>query len=367
MDVMARIEDFLKNKGILAYREALLRWYGPYGRDLPWRRDFRSTGDPYPVWVSEIMLQQTQIAAVMPAYDRFMLRFPSVVALAHASVEEVCEACHGLGYYRRFRFMHETARALASHQDELPVRWPQSYAAWRELKGIGAYSAAAIASIVLGAPHAVVDGNVERIFCRLLDIRLATKDPALGAPFADLAARLLVAEGGRMGDGKTTYFGDYNQALMELGQRVCTRRSPACDLCPLHDFCAARARGSQHLAPAAREPQKVLPMTVDLFIKQDSVGRIALVMRDETSRFLKQSLGFPWRIGEGPRQEDGSGRSSPQGFRHAITHHRLDVRVQLGGDRLPRGAVRWVARGEVSDLLVASLDRKAWRLAEPLL
>ncbi|HXG60332.1 MAG TPA: NUDIX domain-containing protein, partial [Planctomycetota bacterium] len=180
-------------------RTARLRaWFRRAARDLPWRR----TKHPYAIWVSEVMLQQTQVATVVPYYERWMKRFPTVRALARASLDEVLKVWEGLGYYARARNLHRAARGMR--------RWPRTAAEWRRVPGVGAYTAAAIASIAYGERAAVFDGNVRRVLSRLEGRDVAAPPPV---PRGDP--------------------GEFNQALMELGQRICTPRAPRCGECPL--------------------------------------------------------------------------------------------------------------------------------------
>ncbi len=205
----------------------LVDWYRRHRRDLPWRR----TRDPYAVWVSEVMLQQTQVATVLPYFERWMQRFPTLPVLAAASEHDVLRAWEGLGYYSRARRLLAGARSVVErHAGELP----DDVERLRALPGIGAYSAGAIASIGFGRREPVVDGNVARVFCRLFELR---GDPARAPLQRELwrIARELVPE-----DAPS----DHNQALMELGATTCTPRAPRCDACPLESACAARASGS---------------------------------------------------------------------------------------------------------------------------
>lgn len=206
-----------------AFRRALLDWYGENQRDLPWRR----TRDPYAIWVSEIMLQQTRVDQVRPYYDRFMDRFPTVKHLDKASLEDVLKTWEGMGYYARARNLHRAARRVV---DEHGGQIPEDPARISDLPGIGPYTAAAISSIAFGRDCPVVDGNVVRVLCRLFHL---TDDPAASAArkrLDDLAGRLLVR--GRAGD--------FNQAMMELGATICAPRKPRCGECPVNPFCDAR-------------------------------------------------------------------------------------------------------------------------------
>ena len=215
---------------------ALLAWYRANRRALPWRE----SGDPYRVLVSEIMLQQTRVETVLSYYERFISAFPDVETLAAAPIEEVLAKWSGLGYYSRARRLHAAARAIVERGD-----FPRTEAELLELPGVGAYTAAAIASIAFGEPVAVVDGNVERVIARLLALDV---DPAQGRArrlVRETASRLLVRDAA----------GDSNQALMELGAVICLPRRPRCLVCPLLDGCAARASGRTEELPV-RAPRR---------------------------------------------------------------------------------------------------------------
>ena len=206
--------------------EPLLAWSVACRRDLPWRR----TRDPYAIWVSEVMLQQTQVSTVLPYFARFMQRFPDVATLARASEDDVLHAWQGLGYYSRARSLRRAARMVL---DEHDGKVPGTFATLRTLSGVGPYTAGAIASIAFGERVPVVDGNVVRVLCRLFALR---GDPArmpLKHQLSETAAGLV----------PTTRAGDYNQALMELGATVCSPRRPDCTACPLAARCEARRRG----------------------------------------------------------------------------------------------------------------------------
>jgi A/G-specific adenine glycosylase len=215
-----------------ALRSAILRWYRRNRRDLPWRR----SRDPYAIWVSEIMLQQTRVETVIPYYDRFLERFPTVEALAGARAEQVAAAWSGLGYYGRARSLHAAASIVAR---EHAGRLPDSTDALRALPGIGAYTAAAIASVAHGRPAAAVDGNVIRVLARIAGLQRRRDDPALRRAIDGMAEDL--ARGASPGD--------WTQALMELGALVCTPRAPRCESCPAAARCAARDSGDPAAYP----------------------------------------------------------------------------------------------------------------------
>ena len=213
-------------------QSALLRWYARHKRDLPWRR--RPT--PYTTWIAEAMLQQTQVAAVIPYYRRFLKLFPSIKALAEAGEHDVLKAWEGLGYYSRCRNLHKAARLIRS---ELGGRFPRTLDGLIALPGVGRYTAGAIASIAMGQDAAVVDGNVIRVFARLLDYRGDVTKPRVRSMFWQVAAELLPP--GRAGD--------FNQALMDLGATVCKPRSADCARCPVRGDCCAFAANTQDSLP----------------------------------------------------------------------------------------------------------------------
>jgi A/G-specific adenine glycosylase len=214
-----------------SFRRALLSWYDQHRRDLPWRRDH----DPYGIWISEIMLQQTRVAAVLDRYARFMLRFPTVQVLAAARESSVLAAWSGLGYYHRARRMHNAAKIIAGERGGV---FPRSSEEWLELPGIGRYTAGAVASIAFDEPVAVVDGNVERVLQRICG-------DATGKEVAWQRAESLL-------DRERP--GDFNQAMMELGATVCTPRTPHCLICPVHSLCVTR--GVETARPQATRKNK---------------------------------------------------------------------------------------------------------------
>jgi len=233
---------------VRSFRRALLAWYDQHRRDLPWRRD--RDPDPYRVWVSEIMLQQTRVAAVIDHYARFLQRFPTVQALASAREASVLAIWSGLGYYHRARRMHRAAKVIAR---ERGGRFPQTVEEWITLPGIGRYTAAAIASIAFGEAVAVVDGNVERVIERLFGTQVGPKD----------GRTLRQAQGRLWGTWQQAEAlldrarpGDFNQAMMELGATICTPRAPQCRLCPLNAFC--QSRGETKLNPQAARKRKAI-------------------------------------------------------------------------------------------------------------
>ena len=319
--------------------DVLLTWYAAHRRDLPWRL----SRDPYRIWVSEVMLQQTQVSTVIPYYRRFLARFPTVCALAAASLDEILALWEGLGYYARARNLHAAANAVcARHCGRLPT----SYGDLMALPGIGEYIGGAIASIAFGEDVPAIDGNVTRVLCRLFDYE--------GDPTRASGKRALrgYAEG-TLPHGRT---GDFNQAMIELGAMICIPRSPLCLECPLQAFCLARARGMQAQRPVRRKRRRV-PLRH---------WAVALIERDGhqlvVRRLPEGLLGGLWELPGGPvgegagraealrdRLRDGLGVLASVGehlasLNHAYTHFSIAVRVyRCAVDRKPQPAGPWDA------------------------
>ena len=242
-------------------RRALHAWYRRAKRDLPWRR----TRDPYAIWVSEIMLQQTRVDVVAPYYERFLQRFPDVTTLARAPIENVLQAWAGLGYYRRARHLHAAAqRVVAEHGG----RVPDAPGALEALPGIGRYTAGAVRSIAFGEPAPILDGNVTRVFARLYGLDA----PAESAPLRTHLWKIAAAWASGVSPSET------NQGLMELGATVCTAVAPACGSCPLEDACVARRTGRTALLPRPRQrpPTRRVAMVAAILQRRD---RVLLVQR----------------------------------------------------------------------------------------
>ena len=304
----------------------LLDWYDRHARALPWRVAPGSGGvaDPYRVWLSEVMLQQTTVAAVRPYFERFTARWPTVEALAGAPDAEVMAEWAGLGYYARARNLLACARAVAARGG-----FPATEAELRTLPGIGAYTAAAVAAIAFGERAVVVDGNVERVMARVFDV--ATPLPAARPEIHAHAASLTPSHRP----------GDYAQAVMDLGATLCTPRRPACVLCPWRDGCLARLRGVQEARPV-KPPKKAVPQRRGVaYAGRREDGAWLLETRDEGG-MLGGMLGFPgsaWDRGEEEAPPPAPGRwvflNEPA--RHGFSHFGLTLRV--GVARLPLGTV----------------------------
>lgn len=302
----------------------LLAWYDRHRRVLPWRALPGERPDAYRVWVSEIMLQQTTIAAVKPYFERFMARFPTVEALAAAPSESVMQAWAGLGYYSRARNLHACAKAVA---DQHGGRFPDTEQELRVLPGIGAYTAGAVASIAFNRPAAAVDGNVERVITRLFAI--AEEVPGAKPLIREQVLALLPQ--GRPGD--------FAQALMDLGATICTPRSPACGLCPWREPCRARIEGTQETFPrkAAKKTGKTRYGAAFVAMREDG----AVLVRTRPAKGLLGGMvevpGSDWRADY--RQDDAlqdapvpaRWRRLTVPVRHVFTHFPLELTVFAAG------------------------------------
>ncbi len=281
----------------------LISWYAKHQRDLPWRRDAR---DPYRVWVSEALLQQTQVATVIPYYARFIARFPSLRTLAAAPLDDVLKAWEGAGYYARARNLHRAAQEIVAR---FGGRIPQRVDELLTLPGIGRYTAGAIASIAFNRDAPVLDGNVTRVLCRYFNLAADPKGASAQKELWQLAEALLPR-------GKA---GKFNQALMDLGATVCTPRSPACGVCPLQRGCAARRLGIQAQLPA-KPKKKTLPhhqVAVGVIWKR---GKILIA-----KRFARDLLGGLWEFPGGHQEK---GESLAQCVRREV-HEELGIAVKV--------------------------------------
>jgi A/G-specific adenine glycosylase len=260
-----------------AFRRRLLAWYRREKRDLDWRR----TRDPYAIWISEIMLQQTRVAAVIPYYRRFLARFPTVRHLARARSDIVLRHWAGLGYYSRARNLHRAAKEIvARHGGAFPRGLDDALA----LPGIGRYTAAAVLSIAYDQPLAVLDGNVARVLARLGAVRGDLRQPAIWRSLA-AGADALLASGAAS---------DWNQAMMELGATICTPQTPRCDKCPVERWCRARALGIAEELPAARVKSKTQRVTLAAAVLLDPQGRTLLVRQtDDAGALFSRMWQFP--------------------------------------------------------------------------
>lgn len=337
---------------------ALLRWYARHARRLPWR----GRKDPYAVWVSEIMLQQTRVEAVVPYYRRWMRRFPRLVDLAAATADEVLQAWEGLGYYRRALNLLKAAQLLVGRGDG---RLPRTAVELEKLPGVGRYTAAAIAALTFGQDEIALDGNLQRVLSRLLDLRV---DPRTrpGERRIRAYARTLLPR------GKAAAF---NQALMDLGAMVCQPRGPHCAACPLLSGCLAFARGTQDSRPVRKRRAQIPHWIVGAAVLQRK-GSVLIARRPEGSL-----LGGLWEFPGGKREpgetlsacirrelKEEIGISVRVGptlgvFRHAYSHYRVTVHAFActpAGGRLrarEHSAVRWVRPETLAEFPMGKVDR----------
>jgi A/G-specific adenine glycosylase len=321
----------------LSIQAELLDWFDAHRRDLPWRH----TNDPYAIWVSEVMLQQTQVATVIPYFERWMRRFPTVCELAQASESEVLEHWQGLGYYRRARGLLAGARQIALEG------LPRTAAEWVRLPGIGRYTAGAIASIAFGETVPLVDGNVERVYARL------SADGAVDAALHKSAWQWAADAVDRNRPG------DWNQALMELGATVCKPVAPICNTCPIASFCAAFGAGIQNElpTPTPKTPTKRLTHHVWIPVCEGRYGirqipegqwwagmwefpRSELV--EELAELMPDS--FPVHIGS---------------FSHSVTTHRIRVHVSTVRLESPLAMMKWAEMRELESLPMPAPQRRA--------
>jgi A/G-specific adenine glycosylase len=331
---------------IAALRVRLLEWYMRHRRTLPWRQN----SDPYSIWVSEIMLQQTRVAVVVDRYQKFMERFPTLIALALAPEQDVLAQWSGLGYYRRARMLHKAAQAVAG---ELRGEMPGTAEGLRELPGIGSYTAAAIASIAYGEQVAVVDGNVERVLCRLEGWdgggRAAAK-----RRIENLSAELV----------DPSQPGDFNQAMMELGATVCLPRNPQCLVCPLNAEC--KTRGEHKTEPRARmtscEVGYALVVRMGSWPDDGSGedgGEVLLEQRAARQTVMPGLWELP-----ALRDVDVAEENLRLTVRHAIMQVNYTVRIRAAGEEevelltVVGGERRWVALDDAAGMALTGLTRK---------
>lgn len=351
--------DRLPTKRKVFVRRRILSWYRRHGRPLPWRQ----TRDPYAIWISEIMLQQTQVATVIPYYQGFLKKFPTITALSAASPDEVVKSWENLGYYHRARLMHRAAKVMAG---EWGGKLPLDYHDLLGLPGIGPYTAGAIASIAFGKRVLALDGNAKRVYARLYAFEQRLDGRQGEDSISQLAQPLLPAKGA----------GTFNQAIMDLGATLCTPRTPACPFCPLNPFCLAFAKGIQDRMPAAKKGREVphKDMTASLIINR--TGRVLIVKRPEQG--LLPGL---WKLPGGERCGE---RTLPEALerrvmeelgitvtvlepvnsvRHTFTHFRMTLhafraRVRKGKPRpLTCARLAWVRPTDLSAYAFSKADR----------
>ena len=328
----------------------LLAWYDRHRRDLPWRAEPGAVADPYAVWLSEVMLQQTTVAAVKSYFATFLALWPRVEDLAAAPVEDVMRRWAGLGYYSRARNLHACARLVTAAGG----RFPDTEPGLRALPGVGAYTAAAVAAIAFGHPAVVVDGNVERVIVRL---------HAIAAPIRDCRPIIRAQAAARTPAARP---GDYAQAMMDLGATICTPRRPACALCPLSSGCLARAGGWQDELPAkavkAERPERLGSV---FYVRR---GAEVLVRTRPDTGLLGGMTEFPGSAWSAEGDPHGAARPlaaryapAPAPVEHGFTHFplRLTVRAAIvpTSTTAPPGC-RWIAEADLPGEALPTLMRK---------
>jgi A/G-specific adenine glycosylase len=364
--IIQLMTDQLSPDRIASLRRDLLSWYDHHRRDLPWR----DQPDPYRVWVSEVMLQQTQVTTVVPYYERFLQRFPALAALAAASLDDVLKAWEGLGYYARARNLHAAAcLVVADYEGQLP----DSYTELRQLPGFGDYTAGALASIAFGERVPAVDGNVKRVLARLFAVQDDVTRSATARRLRAIAADLVPPDRP----------GEFNQALMELGATLCTPTSPRCLLCPLNAGCDGLAQGIHESLPV-RAPRRERPhYDVTAAVIHHDDGRLLIAQRKPEAM-----LGGLWEFPGGKCQP---GETLPDCLRreireelgleieagrhlttieHGYTHFRISLHVfecrHLDGEprALDCAAWRWVGLADLADFAFPVTDQKIIHLLE---
>lgn len=361
----------LNSRELKIFRRALLSWFKQFQRDLPWRR----AKDPYLIWVSEIMLQQTRVAAVIPFFQRFVERFPNVRALAEAHQDEVLRCWSGLGYYGRARNLQRAARKIVElHKGKFPSQEAEVLA----LPGVGSYTAAAVCSIAFRAKRAVLDGNVARVLARLGAIRGDVREHGRWQGLARQAQALL--------DPRVP--GDWNQSMMELGATVCMPRAPLCLLCPVAKFCEARKSGNPDAFPEKRKKREAVEVVLAAAVCQTPSGRSLLLAPpgkrsgqpapEDVATLVSGMWHFPTVAVRARAQAElesyvlrltGQHSVTPpeplRKVRHAVTYRKVVVlpfRIALASEpRISGAKAIWLEN--LSDLPVSNLTRKIARVA----
>jgi A/G-specific adenine glycosylase len=343
------------SKQQLRLRRALLRWYRRKARDLPWRKK----PTPYAVWVSEVMLQQTQVATVIPFYLRFMREFPNLKSLAQARLECVLEMWSGLGYYRRARNLHAAARVMVR---EFNGKLPADPIQIRSLPGVGDYTARAILSIAYQQPYAVMDGNIARVVARLKALKGNINQPRFRSAVDRELGQLLSQRSP----------GDFNQAMMELGQTVCLPRAPRCTVCPCREWCEGFRRENPEAFPAPR-PRRATEFH-DLAVAVIRRGAQVALARGLDDGLLAGLWNFPAAFGSSKIIAQRSLKDRLSGsfagplkfglsvteLRHTITHRSIRVQVypvEVHG-KPARNSVRWFSLAKLNRSAVSQLARK---------
>ncbi len=322
-------------------RKNLLDWYNENKRDLPWR----NTSDPYKIWISEVMLQQTTVKAVIPYYEKFLKKFPTVKSLSQASIKEVYTYWAGLGYYSRADNLHKAAKQLSE------TGFPKTHIELMAYPGFGPYTARAVASFAFSDNTGVLDGNV---------IRFLSRFHGLAVPWWENSSRAILQ---READQWVLDFdsSEMNQALIEIGATICTPRSPSCLLCPVRSGCTAYAQNLQEKLPLKKDRKKleVWIWEPDIYIQNGKIG----FTKNNYASFLKGKMIFPGRVKKS--------KTAPKiyNYKHNITHHeiyvKLNIKTSKTKDKLlvPRGTsgdqMKWISKNQIVKINPASLIQKA--------
>jgi len=316
-------------------RRRILNWYRKNRRDLPWRR----TCDPYRIWISEIMLQQTRVAAVIPYYQRFFDRFPDIQALATAEEQDLLAGWAGLGYYSRARNLQKAARKILDLGG-----FPKDYPTLRALPGVGDYTAAAIASIAFNLPHAVLDGNVIRVLSRLTG-ESGNVDSAVVRTRLRAVADSLI---------DPRHPGEFNQGLMELGATVCLPKQPQCLLCPLSRDCRARQSGRQYELPV----KSARPGPIDVEIQLLLIEKAGMILAWKRPAESRRLAGF-WELPEPAQVPRARVESRIAGFRHTIVNTNYSYSVFRGSlVRIP-AKFHWLSKEKLHEFPLSTAAKKA--------
>jgi A/G-specific adenine glycosylase len=355
------------------FRRKLLEWFGEFQRALPWREN----KDPYRVWLSEIMLQQTRVAAVIPYYEKFLREFPTVRALAAAASDDVLRHWSGLGYYSRARNLQLAAQQIVTKHSG---NFPSEETAVRELAGIGDYTSAAILSIAFEQPFAVLDGNVARVIARIFAMRGDLREQAGWRALQTHATELLAVQSP----------GDWNQAMMELGAMICTPRAPQCLICPVANFCAARKQGLQENIPQKRNKRAPVAVRLASAVLLDRHGytvllsptklRSEVIGADHVPTLVSRMLHFPtiavradaagelteYLVAQRLLADQAKIHLLPlPRVRHSVTYRQITVfPFRVNVMKLPKfSRGKWVTLEQATSLAISNLTRKIARVA----
>ena len=341
--------------------KSLLTWYIDNNRDLPWRR----SKDPYSIWISEIMLQQTRVDTVIDYYLRFLGRFPDVVRLAGADEEEVLSLWSGLGYYTRGRNLHQAAKIVLDQYNGI---FPDTYSQIRALPGIGDYTAGAIMSIAFNKPYPAVDGNVLRVISRINEIDEEIHKPKVKKQIKQITAELI-------SEGKA---GEFNQALMELGATLCIPKNPRCSDCPLQAFCKAHLSGRQHLLPVTKKAKSATELAYWVAVVHHN-GNIMMEYRNNTNLLghmwgfpmvMKSSSSTPEKLFDVEHGLQLQRQRSLGTVKHVFTHqiwHMEVIEFSLGEETDLRAELAWMTMERYKDLAVPKAFQKVFDLSISLM